>query len=134
MPVIESLWSAKALEASAATLPQPVAILHEQGEALAKQTDNLLYGAVSDDPIPTANGARYNFYISVTDKPHRYLLLSVEVGYRADYPVRLINHDASTTTRLSDVAQFKNALRLILNSPATEDILRRMMSLASASE
>jgi hypothetical protein len=124
-----SLWPAVR---EVGTIPEPLRILREQGVALHDITDGRLYGEVllSDAPSPDG-GVSYDFYLAVTDKTVRYLLLSIECDVAKDYPVKVTNTLAGTTTQAYDVAKFEEQVRIALNAPATQDLVSRMLSIAA---
>lgn len=125
MSVMESLWP----EMIPYTHPEPVRILEEQGIALARQTENQLFGEVLDNPLPDDERARYDFYLRVMEKPHRFLLLSVECAFASDYPVVVISYTGENHIVTGRKA-FQDALRRIFNSETTQEILQHMLSLS----
>ena len=128
MSTTEILWPD--LDAVVGSYPEPVTILRNQGTALKEITGGRLYGEALEGEVSAADGVQYDFYIGVTDRPFRYLLLSIQCGFLFDYPASIINPVAGTTIKADDMESFKEQVRFILISPETKELLRRMLSFA----
>jgi len=128
MSITEILWPD--LDAVVGSYPEPVTILRNQGTALKEITGGRLYGEVLEGEVSAADGVQYDFYIGVTDRPFRYLLLSTQCGFLFDYPASIVNPVAGTAMKAEDTESFKEQVRLILMSPETKELLRRMLSFA----
>ncbi len=124
---VESLWPQTI---SPRPLPSPVQILQLQGELLEKVTGGKLYGEVEQSRLPSTIAVTYDFYVGVVGKPFRHKLLSIDCGFLFDYPVTLYNHEAGTTASLNSEEEFTNHIRLLLNSPMTQDLLGRLLSVS----
>lgn len=109
---------------------EPAAILQTQAEALAADSDGLLFGTVEPSEAPPIGEVAYDLYINVNNKPYRYLLLSVQHSLRSDCPIRISNTLAETITQVHDMESLKRHLRLIFHAPATVQLLERMKAFA----